>query len=128
MSKLLISLYTGEIFAILFIVSPIVFKAFEKKNVAGRIYGQILWRFYKIAFIELGLVFLLNISFYTFLLLTGLLLNVYLSYYMKSLKQSIGDIDNMDFNHPLRVKFRMLFKISSGVLVINMLLATFFLI
>ncbi|GAB6078686.1 hypothetical protein [Hydrogenobaculum acidophilum] len=123
MSKLIAGIYAGEIFSIVFIVSYVLFKKIDTKNLAGRIYGQILWRFYKIAFLELLLLFILNISFYTAILILGLLGNIYLSYYMKSLKQSIGDIDKVDFNAPIRVKFRTISKLSSLLLVSNMILA-----
>ncbi len=123
MSKLIAGAYAGEIFTIVFIVSYVLFKKIDTKNLAGRIYGQILWRFYKIALLELLILFILNTSFYTFILILGLLGNIYLSYYMKSLKQSIGDIDKVDFNAPIRVKFRTISKISSLLLVFNMILA-----
>ena len=123
MSKLIAGAYAGEIFTIVFIVSYVLFKKIDTKNLAGRIYGQILWRFYKIALLELLMLFILNTSFYTFILILGLLGNIYLSYYMKSLKQSIGDIDKVDFNAPIRVKFRTISKISSLLLVFNMILA-----
>ena len=123
MTRLIAGLYAGEIFTIVFIVSYVLFKKLDTKNLAGRIYGQILWRFYKIALLELLTLFILDFSLYTFIMVLGLLTNIYLSYYMKSLKQSIGDIDKMDFNAPLRVKFRNISKLSSGVLVFNMILA-----
>ncbi len=123
MTRLIAGLYAGEIFTIVFIVSYVLFKKLDTKNLAGRIYGQILWRFYKIALLELLTLFILDFSLYTFIMVLGLLTNIYLSYYMKSLKQSIGDIDKMDFNAPLRVKFRNISKLSSGVLIFNMILA-----
>ncbi|ACG57166.1 hypothetical protein HY04AAS1_0478 [Hydrogenobaculum sp. Y04AAS1] len=128
MVKLLVGLYAGEIFSIVFIVSYVLFKKLDSKNLAGRIYGQILWRFYKIALLELLLVFILNISFYTFFMLLGLLANIYLSYYTKSLKQSLGDIDKIDINDPRRIKFRKVSKTSSFLLVFNMILAIFYIL
>lgn len=122
MAKTLIGLYAGEIFGIIFIVSSVLFKE-EQKNYIGRVYGKILWRFYKIGILELLLAFILNASLYTMLLIFGLLVNIYLSYHMKSLKQSIGNIDNINYNNPIRVKFRNMSKISSGILVLNMFLA-----
>lgn len=127
MSKLLIGLYIGEIFCIIFIVSPILFKL-SQKNDAGRLYGQILWRFYKIAIIELLLTFLFNKDLYTLILMVGLFVNIYLSYYMKSLKHSMGNIDNIDYQNPTRVKFRTLSKISSAIMIINMILAMLYVI
>ena len=127
MSKLLIGLYIGEIFCIIFIVSPILFKL-SQKNDAGRLYGQILWRFYKIAIIELLLTFLFNKDLYTLILMVGLFVNIYLSYYMKSLKHSMGNIDNIGYQNPTRVKFRTLSKISSAIMIINMILAMLYVI
>ncbi|MGC9143873.1 hypothetical protein [Hydrogenobaculum sp.] len=128
MVKTIVGLYAGEIFAIVFIVSYVLFRKLESKNLAGRIYGQILWRFYKIAILELLLVFFLNISLYTFFMILGLLANIYLSYYTKSLKQSIGDIDKIDINDPRRVKFRKVSKASSFTLILNMILAIIYLL
>ncbi|MGC9286852.1 MAG: hypothetical protein ACP5E7_04815 [Hydrogenobaculum sp.] len=128
MVKTIVGLYAGEIFAIVFIVSYVLFRKLESKNLAGRIYGQILWRFYKIAILELLLVFFLNISLYTFFMILGLLANIYLSYYTKSLKQSIGDIDKIDINDPRRVKFRKVSKTSSFMLILNMMLAIIYLL
>jgi len=128
MDRLIAGLYAGEIFTIVFVVSYVLFKKIDTKNLAGRIYGQILWRFYKIALLELLLLFILNASFYTFLMFCGFLTNVYLSYYMKSLKQSIGDIDKIDFNAPIRVKFRNIAKLSSGLLIFNMILAILYIL
>ncbi|HEK25566.1 MAG TPA: hypothetical protein ENO33_04210 [Hydrogenobaculum sp.] len=128
MVKTIVGLYAGEIFAIVFIVSYVLFRKLESKNLAGRIYGQILWRFYKIAILELLLVFFLNISLYTFFMILGLLANIYLSYYTKSLKQSIGDIDKIDINDPRRVKFRKVSKTSSFMLILNMILAIIYLL
>ncbi|MGC8588041.1 MAG: hypothetical protein ACP5LI_03335 [Hydrogenobaculum sp.] len=128
MVKTIVGLYAGEIFAIVFIVSYVLFRKLESKNLAGRIYGQILWRFYKIAILELLLVFFLNISLYTFFMILGLLANIYLSYYTKSLKQSIGDIDKIDINDPRRVKFRKVSKASSFMLILNMILAIIYLL
>ncbi len=127
MTKALIGLYTGEIFSIIFIVSFILFKE-EQKNYIGRLYSKILWRFYKIALIELLFAFIFNPSFYILLLIFGLLVNIYLSYHMKSLKLSMGNIDNVDYNAPIRVKFRTLSKMSSGILILNMLLGILYLI
>ncbi|PMP62076.1 MAG: hypothetical protein C0170_07935 [Hydrogenobaculum sp.] len=128
MVKTIVGLYAGEIFAIVFIVSYVLFRKLESKNLAGRIYGQILWRFYKIAILELLLVFFLNISLYTFFMILGLLANIYLSYYTKSLKQSIGDIDKIDINDPRRGKFRKVSKASSFMLILNMILAIIYLL
>lgn len=127
MNKLFIGLYVGEIFSIIFIVSFILFKE-EQKNYIGRLYGKILWRFYKIAILELILAFILSPSFYNLFLIFGLLVNIYLSYHMKSLKQSIGNIDNIDYNNPTRVKFRRLSKLSSGILILNMILGMIYLL
>jgi len=127
--KLLLSLYTGTLFSIVFLVAPVLLRTEKNKNLAGRFYGRILWRFYKLAFFMLLFYLLLaNEKVHALLLMVGLALNVGLSYYLKNLKRELGDIDQIDYNHPKRIKFRRLSLLSTGLLFINFLLSTLVLI
>jgi len=127
--KLILSLYTGMLFSIVFLVAPVLLRTEKDKNIAGRFYGRILWRFYKLAFFMLLFYFLLaDEKLYTLLLMVGLVLNIVLSFYLKNLKRELGDIDQIDYNHPKRIKFRRLSLLSTGLLFINFLLSTFILI
>ncbi|WP_299209521.1 hypothetical protein [Thermocrinis sp.] len=127
--KLILSLYTGTLFSIVFLVAPVLLRTEKDKNLAGRFYGRILWRFYKLAFFMLLFYFLItDEKLYTLLLMVGLALNVGLSFYLKNLKRELGDIDQIDYNHPKRVKFRRLSLLSTAIFFINFLLSTFILI
>ena len=127
--RLILSLYAGTLFAIVFLVAPVLLRTKKDKNLAGRFYGRILWRFYKLAFFMLLFYFLLaDEKVYTLLLMVGLALNVGLSFYLKNLKRDLGDIDQIDYNHPKRIKFRRLSLLSTCLLFINFLLSTFILI
>jgi Ca2+/Na+ antiporter len=127
--KLILSLYTGTLFSIVFLVAPVLLRTEKDKNLAGRFYGRILWRFYKLAFFMLLFYLLIaDEKVYTLLLMVGLALNVGLSFYLKNLKRELGDIDQIDYNHPKRVKFRRLSLLSTTIFFINFLLSTFILI
>jgi Ca2+/Na+ antiporter len=127
--KLILSLYAGTLFSIVFLVAPVLLRTEKDKNLAGRFYGRILWRFYKLAFFMLLFYLLLaDEKVYAFLLMVGLALDVGLSFYLKNLKRELGDIDQIDYNHPKRIKFRKLSLLSTGLLFINFLLSTFILI
>jgi Ca2+/Na+ antiporter len=127
--KLILSLYTGTLFSIVFLVAPVLLRTEKDKNLAGRFYGRILWRFYKLAFFMLLFYLLIaDEKVYALLLMVGLALNVGLSFYLKNLKRELGDIDQIDYNHPKRIKFRRLSLLSTGLLFINFLLSTFILI
>jgi Ca2+/Na+ antiporter len=65
---------------------------------------------------------------YALLLMVGLALNVGLSFYLKNLKRELGDIDQIDYNHPKRIKFRRLSLLSTVLFFINFLLSIFVLI
>jgi hypothetical protein len=122
--KLILSLYTGMLFSIVFLVAPVLLRTEKDKNLAGRFYGRILWRFYKLAFFMLLFYFLLaDEKVYTLLLMVGLALNVGLSFYLKNLKRDLRNIDQIDYNHPKRIKFRRLSLLSTGLLFINFLLS-----
>jgi len=127
--KLLLSLYTGTLFSIVFLVAPVLLRTEKDKNLAGRFYGRILWRFYKLAFFMLLFYLLIaDEKVYALLLMVGLALNVGLSFYLKNLKRELGDIDKIDYNNPKRIKFRRLSLLSTALFFINFLLSTFILI
>ncbi len=127
--KLILSLYAGTLFSIVFLVAPVLLRTKKDKNLAGRFYGRILWRFYKLAFFMLLFYFLLaDEKVYALLLMVGLALNVGLSFYLKNLKRELGDIDQIDYNHPKRIKFRRLSLLSTTLFFINFLLSIFVLI
>jgi hypothetical protein len=65
---------------------------------------------------------------YTLPLMVGLALNVVLSFYIKNLKRDLGNIDQIDYNHPKRIKFRRLSLLSTALFFINFLLSIFVLI
>lgn len=127
--KIILSLYTGTLFSIVFLVAPVLLRTEKDKNLAGRFYGRILWRFYKLAFFMLLFYLLIaDEKVYALLLMVGLALNVGLSFYLKNLKRELGDIDQIDYNHPKRIKFRRFSLLSTALFFINFLLSTFILI
>jgi|YNPBryunderm2012_1023409.scaffolds.fasta_scaffold07596_6 Ca2+/Na+ antiporter len=127
--RLILSLYAGTLFSIVFLVAPVLLQTKKDKNLAGRFYGRILWRFYKLAFFMILFYFLLaDEKVYTLLLMVGLALNVGLSFYLKNLKRELGDIDQIDYDHPKRIEFRRLSLLSTALFFINFLLSIFVLI
>ena len=127
--KVILSLYAGTLFSIVFLVAPVLLRTKKDKNLAGRFYGRILWRFYKLAFFMLLFYLLLaDEKLYTLLLMVGLALNVGLSFYLKNLKRELGDIDQIDYDHPKRIEFRRLSLLSTALFFINFLLSIFVLI
>ena len=91
--EILLSLYVGLLFSIVFIVAPSLLRVKENKYLAGRFYGIILWRFYKVAFLLLMFYLILgNERIYTLLLMLGLGLNVGISYWLKSYKKKSLEI------------------------------------
>jgi Ca2+/Na+ antiporter len=127
--RLILSLYAGTLFSIVFLVAPVLLRTEKDKNLAGRFYGRILWRFYKLAFFMLLFYLLLaDEKLYTLLLMGGLALNVGLSFYLKNLKRELGDIDQIDYDHPKRIEFRRLSLLSTALFFINFLLSIFVLI
>ena len=121
-SEILLSLYVGLLFSIVFIVAPSLLRVKENKNLAGRFYGIILWRFYKVAFLLLMFYLILgNERIYTLLLMLGLGLNVGISYWLKSYKKKLGNIDLIDYKDPKRVVFRRASMLSTLLLFINFL-------
>jgi len=126
--EILLSLYVGLLFSIVFIVAPSLLRVKENKNLAGRFYGIILWRFYKVAFLLLMFYLILgNERIYTLLLMLGLGLNVGISYWLKSYKKMLGNIDLIDYKDPKRVVFRRASMLSTLLLFINFLFSFYLL-
>ncbi len=129
MPELLLALYTGLFFTIVFIVAPVLLRARENKNLAGRFYGSILWRSYKLAFLLLMSYLILgNERVYTLLLMLGLGLNVGVSYWLKAYKRKLGNIDLIDYHDPRRSLFRKVSMLSTFLLLINFLISFFILL
>ncbi|MCS7083765.1 MAG: hypothetical protein NZL90_02120, partial [Aquificaceae bacterium] len=94
MAIISLALYVGSLFMIVFFVSPVLLRSEGVKNLPGRLYGRVLWRFYPVA-IFLLLVYLIfgyEKVFALFCLLM-LLSSVGLSFYLRRFKRSIGNID-----------------------------------
>ncbi|MFN3598356.1 MAG: hypothetical protein ACK4VK_01265 [Aquificaceae bacterium] len=128
-SELLLTLYTGSLFALIFLVAPVLLRARENKDLAGGLYGKILWRFYKVAFLLLILYLILgNERLYAVLLMLGLSFNVSISYWLKNYKKSLGNIDQIEYQDPKRVLFRRVSILSTLTLFGNFLLSFYILI
>jgi thiol:disulfide interchange protein len=105
---LILSLYTGTLFSIVFWVAPILLRTEKDKNIAGRFYGRILWRFYKLAFFMLLFYLLLaDEKVYVLLLMVGLALNAGLILSLKNLKRKLGHINQINYNHIKRIKYKL---------------------
>ncbi|MEN3034260.1 MAG: hypothetical protein ABDH18_04655 [Aquificaceae bacterium] len=119
-----LALYMGSMFMIVFFVSPVLLRSEELKNLPGRLYGRVLWRFYPVAALLL-LVYLIfgDEKVLALLCIFVLSLSVALSFYLRRFKRSIGDIDALEYNHPLRSRFRKGSFISNFLLFSNFLLA-----
>ncbi len=127
--ELLLTLYTGSLFALIFLVAPVLLRARENKDLAGGLYGKILWRFYKVAFLLLILYLILgNERLYAVLLMLGLSFNVGISYWLKNYKKSLGNIDQIDYQDSKRVLFRRVSILSTLTLFGNFLLSFYILI
>ncbi|WP_164930768.1 hypothetical protein [Aquifex aeolicus] len=124
MDKIILSLYSGSLFTIVFIVSPVLLRTEKNKDLAGHFYGKILWNFYRIFLPVLLLYGLLFNFFEGVILFLGLGVNVFISKKLKEFKRKLGSIENLDFNHPDRVKFRKLSYTSLSVLFLNFMLST----
>jgi hypothetical protein len=129
MNKIPLGLYAGALFLLVFVVAPILLREKHSKNLAGRFYGKILWRFYPLAFF-LILSYLISDAnkLYALLLMSGLGANIITSYYLKKLKKSLGDIDLLPFDHPKRSFFRKVSMFSTLLLFINFLLSLYILV
>ncbi|RMH07770.1 MAG: hypothetical protein D6699_01265 [Aquificota bacterium] len=123
-AELFLSLYAGGLFLLVLVVAPVLLRA-EEKNIAGRFYGRILWRFYPIAFLLLMVYLILtDEKLYGFVLLMGLGLNAGLSYLLKKYKrENLPNIDLFDYNDPKRRLFRRLSLLSTFLFFANMFFA-----
>ena len=68
-----------------------------------------------------------NERIYTLLLMLGLGLNVGISYWLKSYKKKLGNIDLIDYKDPNRVVFRRASMLSTLLLFINFLFSFYLL-
>ncbi|MCX8164768.1 MAG: hypothetical protein N3D14_05170 [Aquificaceae bacterium] len=128
-SEVFLAIYCGSLFFISFVVAPVLLRVRESKNVAGRFYGRILWRFYSIAFFLLLLYLILEDErIYAVFLMLGLGLNVGISFWLKNYKRAIGNIDLITYEDPRRVLFRRVSLMSTLMLFINFLLSLFILV
>ncbi|MDQ7038266.1 MAG: hypothetical protein Q9N26_03585 [Aquificota bacterium] len=128
MEVLILSLYSGSLFLIVSTVAPVLLRTEENKDIAGRFYGRILWRFYKIAFFLLLVYLILGSAWRGLLLLLGLSLNVVVSMWLRSYKRRLGNIENYSFNAPERVRFRRVSYLSTGILTLNFIISVYMLI
>ena len=119
-----LSLYAGSLFLIVTAVAPVLLKTQENKNIAGRFYGKILWRFYGIAFLLLVVYLILGGRWWGVLLLAGLSVNVIISMWLKSYKRTLGNIENHDYSSPQRTLFRRVSYLSTLFLLTNFMLST----
>jgi len=90
MEIVLLSLYAGSLFLLVSTVAPVLLRTEFEKDLAGRFYGRILWRFYKIAFFLLLLYLILGKKWIGILLLAGLSLNVAISMWLRQYKRALG--------------------------------------
>jgi len=124
MDKIILSLYSGSLFTIVFIVSPVLLKTDKNKDLAGHFYGRILWNFYRIFLPILGIYAVLFNFLEGVILFLGLAVNVFISKKLREFKRSLGSIEKLDYYHPDRVKFRKLSYTSLSVLFLNFLIST----
>ncbi len=128
-AELLIALYCGSLFALTFLVAPVLLRVDKNKDFAGGLYGRVLWRFYKVAIlILLSYLILSDAKLDGILLMLAIGLNVGISYWLKNYKRSLGNIDLLDYNEPRRVLFRRVSMLSTFILFINFLLSMYVLI
>ena len=119
-----LSLYAGSLFLIVTAVAPVLLRTENNKNIAGRFYGKILWRFYGIAFLLLVVYLILGGRWWGVLLLAGLSVNVIISMWLKSYKRTLGNIENHDYSSPQRTLFRRVSYLSTFFLLTNFILST----
>ncbi|MCS6957616.1 MAG: hypothetical protein RMK75_04055 [Aquificaceae bacterium] len=124
--EVFLALYCGSLFTIVFMIAPVLLRVRENKNLAGRFYGRILWRFYKVAFLLLVLYLILgDDKLFALFLMLGLALNVMTSIWLKNYKRRLGDIDSVEYDNPKRVLFRRVSFFSTFVLFSNFLLSLY---
>lgn len=123
---LCLSFYVGSLFFLILVVAPSIFKVLSSKEEGGRLYGTILNKFYKISYLNLFIFMIFSkFHFIGAVLIVFLSFNYILSYYMKALKRKMGNIEKIDFDNEIRVKFRRLSKLSTALLVFNFLISSF---
>ena len=123
MEVIALSIYTGSLFLIVFVVAPTLLRTEKNKNIAGSFYGKILWRFYKIAFLLLLVYLILGNLWLGLILIAGLSLNVITSMKLKEYKKTLGNIEKYPFDSPERVRFRKMSYLSTSILTFNLLLS-----
>ncbi len=128
MTELFLSLYVGSLFLIVSTVAPILLRTETNKDIAGRFYGKILWRFYGIAFFLLLVYLILSRNWLGLLPLGVLLVNVGISKWLREYKKTLGNIEDYAFNSPERAKFRKVSYVSTFTLLINFFVATIILL
>lgn len=129
MDKLLISIHAGSLFMLVFVVSPVLLRTKDNKNLAGRFYGRILWRYYPIAFLLLLLYLITSDArVYAAVLILLLSMNLMVSKWLKSYKRTLGDIDLIPYDDPKRVLFRRVSLLSTFLLFLNFCLSIYALI
>ncbi len=124
MEVLILSFYTGSLFLIVSSVAPVLLRTEEHKDLAGRLYGRILWRFYKIAFFLLLVYLILGLRWWGLVLLAGLSLNMAVSMWLRSFKRKIGNIESYPYNAPERVRFRRVSYLSTALLMVNLAISS----
>ncbi len=129
MDKVLLGIYCGSLFLLVFVVAPVLLRTKENKNLAGGFYGRMLWRFYPLAFFLL-LMYLITTDEKLYALLLMLLLGfqVMLSKRLKNYKKVLGDIDKVPYEDPKRVLFRKVSLLSTSLLFISFLSSLFLLL
>jgi len=123
-----LSFYAGSLFLITTTVAPVLLRTEESKNIAGRFYGRILWRFYGIAFLLLVVYLILGGKWWGVILLAGLSINVLISMWLKSYKRTLGNIEDHSYSSPQRTLFRRVSYLSTLFLLTNFVLSTIILI
>ncbi len=125
-AEILIALYFGSLFTLTFLVAPVLLRVDKNKDFAGSLYGKVLWRFYKVAFLMLLLYLILSDEkLYPLLLMLGLGLNVGISHWLRKYKRNLGNIELLDYKEPRRVLFRRFSMLSTFILLLNFLLSMF---
>jgi uncharacterized membrane protein len=130
---LLLGIWTGGIFMFTVIVTPVIFKAFDR-DLAGSIVGRLFpgYFFFVLITVALAAMFLFfawsartGTAFRTSVVLVVIALaialytNFSLQPRMQSVKQEIPSFENTPPGHPLRLKFR---KLHAESAVLNLIL------
>lgn len=126
--EVILAIYCGSLFSIVFLIAPVLLRTKENKNLAGRFYGIILWRFYKVAFLLLMLYLIFGEKYQALLLMLGLSLNMGVSFWLKDYKRKLGNIDLLSYEDPKRRIFRRVSFLSTLLLFLNFLLSLYILL